>query len=210
MSSSWYTRHMNLSNLYLFVPCLLVAMTLHEAAHAYASYMLGDHTAKLDGRLSLNPLVHIDPLLTVLLPISMILMGLPPIMAAKPVPFNPYAVKYGEFGAALVAIAGPVSNLVVAIFSAIVLRIIGGTQMSSVLIYFIGLNVSLAVFNLIPWPPLDGSRVLYALAPDSAKKIMDRIEGFGMGGLFIFMLIVFPFVSPFIAGIKTYILGFLV
>jgi Zn-dependent protease len=200
---------MNLSDLILFIPSLLIAMTVHEASHAYAGYMLGDHTAKLEGRLSLNPLVHIDPIFTVLLPIMMIAAGQPPIMAAKPVPFNPYGLKYGEFGAAIVAIAGPLSNLLLAIIAALALRFANTTGLYEILRFFIGLNVSLAVFNLIPWPPLDGSRVVYALAPEPVKKVMEKIESFGMMALFIFILVAFPFISPFISQVKLSIISLL-
>ena len=200
---------MNLSNLIVFIPALLVSMTVHEASHAGMSYLLGDHTAKHEGRLSLNPLVHIDPIFTVLIPGIMIALGQPPIMAAKPVPFNPYAVKFGEFGAALVAVAGPVSNLLLAILAAIFLRLTSAGVVQDVVGFFLTLNVSLAIFNLVPWPPLDGSRVLYAFAPEPLQKVMDRIEGFGITGLFIFIFIAWKFVSPFVGGVEDAILRIL-
>ena len=99
----------------LVVAIILLCMTLHEAMHAFTSHWLGDDTAYLMGRLTLNPLKHIDPMLTIALPILLIIAGLPPFGAAKPVPFNPHRVKFGEYGAALVGIAGPLTNLVLAV-----------------------------------------------------------------------------------------------
>lgn len=96
------------------IAAILVSMTLHEAMHAYTSYWLGDDTAKLQGRLSLNPIKHIDPLLTIALPVLLALSGAPIFGAAKPVPFNPFRVRFQEFGAALVGLAGPLTNLVLA------------------------------------------------------------------------------------------------
>jgi len=200
---------MNLTNLIVFIPALLVAMTVHEASHAGMSYLLGDHTAKHEGRLSLNPLVHIDPIFTVLIPGIMIALGQPPILAAKPVPFNPYAVKFGEYGAALVAVAGPLSNLVLAVFSAIALQFMNAGIVYDIIRFFLTLNVSLAIFNLVPWPPLDGSRVLYAFAPEPLQKIMDQIEGFGITGLFIFIFVAWRFVSPLVGGVEDAILRIL-
>jgi Zn-dependent protease len=199
---------MHLSDLIIFIPSLLVAMTVHEAAHAGMSYLLGDHTAKHEGRLSLNPLVHIDPIFTVLIPGIMIALGQAPIMAAKPVPFNPYAVKYGEFGAALVAVAGPLSNLLLAILSGGILNTLGSATGTTydIVRFFLGLNVSLAIFNLVPWPPLDGSRVLYAFAPEPVQKAMDKIEGFGIAGLFVFIFVAWSFVAPFVSAVEATII----
>jgi Zn-dependent protease len=129
--------------------------------------MLGDVTAKREGRLTLNPLAHIDPVYTLGLPILLILIGSPIVFgAAKPVPFNPYAVRYGKWGAALIAVAGPASNFLMAVFGAIWLRIFPiqglGQQF---LVMFVVTNLAFFLFNMIPFPPLDGSRVLYAIAP---------------------------------------------
>ena len=105
---------------------ILISMTLHEAMHAFSGLWLGDDTAQREGRISLNPLQHIDPFTTVLLPIVLIAAHLPPFFAAKPVPFNPNRVKYGEFGAALVGLAGPLTNLLLAFAGAGVLNIFKG------------------------------------------------------------------------------------
>ena len=133
-------------------------------------------------------------------------MGQPPILAAKPVPFNPYAVKFGEYGAALVAVAGPLSNLLLAVLSGGLLRIFNAGVAHDIIAFFLTLNVSLAIFNLVPWPPLDGSRVLYAFAPEPVQKVMNRIEGFGIMGLFIFIFIAWSFVSPLVGGVENTII----
>lgn len=200
---------MDLLSLAVFIPLLLVAMTVHEASHAVMSFWLGDHTAKHEGRLSLNPLVHIDPIFTVLIPGILIALGQPPILAAKPVPFDPHSVKYGEFGAALVALAGPVSNLLLAVVSALVLRVVTNDLAGSIIEFFLELNVGLAIFNLVPWPPLDGSRVLYAFAPEPLQKIMRQIEMLGIAGLFIFILIAWRFVAPVVGQIASGIINLL-
>lgn len=201
---------MNFANLVIFIPLLLVAMTVHEASHALMSHMLGDSTAKGEGRLSLNPLVHIDPIFTVLIPAVMIAFGMPPILAAKPVPFDPNRVKFAEFGAALVALAGPVSNLLLALVSGGALHYMAPGISYDIVEFFLRLNVSLAVFNLVPWPPLDGSRVLYAFAPEPVQKVMNRIEGLGIAGLFMFIFIAWSFVSPFVVTVQSWIINALV
>lgn len=201
---------MNLIGLAVFIPALMVAMTIHEAAHALMGHWLGDPTAKNHGRLSLNPFVHIDPIFTVLIPAIMIAMNIPPILAAKPVPFNPYAVRFGEFGAALVALAGPLSNMLLALITAIVLRAMDdGSTVYAIVRSFMILNISLSIFNLIPWPPLDGSRVLYAFAPSPVKKLMDSIEAMGMVGLFIFIFVAFSAISPLIHYVENGLLRWL-
>jgi Zn-dependent protease len=201
---------MNLIGLAVFIPALMVAMTIHEAAHALMGHWLGDPTAKNHGRLSLNPFVHIDPIFTVLIPAIMIAMNIPPILAAKPVPFNPYAVRFGEFGAALVALAGPLSNMLLALITAIVLRAMDdGSTVYAIVRSFMILNISLSIFNLIPWPPLDGSRVLYAFAPSPVKKLMDSIEAMGIVGLFIFIFVAFSAISPLIHYVENGLLRWL-
>lgn len=162
------------------VVCILVAMVVHEFMHAYIGFLLGDTTARDEGRLSLNPMRHIDPFTTVLLPaLAWVLFGFI-VLAAKPVPFNPRRVKYEEFGGALIALAGPVSNLVMAFLAALLAHITGVSGVFGQIVnLFISLNVALFVFNLVPIPPLDGSRVLYAFAPRALQEFMERIEPYG-------------------------------
>lgn len=172
---------MELSTVYGFavvIGSILVAMTAHEFMHAYMGYKLGDTTALDEGRVSLNPVRHIDPVMTVLLPaVAWVFFGFL-VLAAKPVPFNPYRVKFAEFGAALIALAGPVTNLALAVLGSLLLHGASGL-LAQILIVFVQLNVALFVFNMIPIPPLDGSRVLYAFAPEPVQEFMQRIEPYG-------------------------------
>ncbi len=193
--------------LLIFIPMLLVAMTFHEAAHALMGYWLGDHTAKHEGRLSLNPLVHIDPIFTVLVPAIMIALGQPPILAAKPVPFNPRFVKYGEYGSAMIALAGPLANILLAMVTAIFISFLNEGIVYEIMVFFMRLNISLAVFNLIPWPPLDGSRVLYALVPESVQRFMNQIESMGIMGLFLFIFLAWRFVGPLVGAIESFFIN---
>lgn len=200
---------MNIQGLVIFIPLLLVAMTIHEASHALMGHLLGDDTAKREGRLSLNPFVHIDPIFTVLIPAVLIAIGQPPILAAKPVPFDPHKVRFGEYGAALVALAGPLSNLLTATLTALSLRVFSEGLAYEILLFFLELNIALAIFNLVPWPPLDGSRVLYAFAPEPVQRVMNSIEGMGIAGLFLFIFIAWQFLSPLVSTVETFIVNLL-
>lgn len=168
------------SGIVVLIVCLIISMTIHEFMHGYVGHLLGDTTAQDEGRLSLNPLKHIDPFMTVILPAITIIFFHVPILAAKPVPFDPRQVKYDEFGVALLAAAGPLSNLVLAIIATLIIHSITlSVFLSNALVTFIDLNVILFVFNLIPIPPLDGSRILYAFSPESIQEFLQKVEPFG-------------------------------
>jgi Zn-dependent protease len=187
-------------------------MAIHEAMHAFMAHALGDTTARDEGRLTLNPLKHIDLLTTVLLPIVLILIGAPPFFAAKPVPFNPNRVKYDEFGAALVGIAGPLTNFALAILAALSLRVFGvavGTDPYHIISIFIVVNLGFFVFNMIPFPPLDGSRLLYAFAPEPLQRLMYTVEAMGFTAILLFMFLLFPVLSPVVANIVDFLYNFL-
>lgn len=191
---------------------LLFSLTLHELMHALVSDWLGDTTARQHGRISLNPLAHIDPFATLLLPALLILAGSPIIFgAAKPVPFNPWAVRYGKWGVALVAVSGPLTNLAIAGILALYLQFVSlGTGAVTFLVTAISVNVAFFVFNMIPFPPLDGSRILYAVAPRPVRDVMDKIEGAGMIAIFLFIFIGFRFIAPFMSAAVSAIMRLLV
>ena len=196
-------KYMNFTVVIITLLVILVSMTIHEAMHAFMGYFLGDQTAKAEGRLSLNPIRHIDPFLTILLPLVLLMLGAPVFGGAKPVPFNPHKVRFGEWGVALVAIVGPLTNLVLAFtffgigvslgfvdkfgFS---LSLIGVTLQA-----FVFVNLGFFAFNMIPIPPLDGSRVLYALAPDFVRNFMRQVEQYGLVIIMALVMVGSPFIS---------------
>ncbi len=189
--------NLGVSDLLVVIPVILISMTFHEAMHAFTSHWLGDTTARDLGRLTLNPLKHIDLVMTLLLPVMLIAVGVPPIFAAKPVPFNPDRVRYDEYGAALIALAGPLTNLVLAMFGAGMYHLLQPVGvLESVIGIFIIINLSFFVFNMLPLPPLDGSRVLFAVAPEPIQKIMYQIEMMGFGLTLLILLVLIPFISP--------------
>ena len=182
---------------------VLLSMTLHEAMHAFVAYWLGDDTAKREGRLTLNPIKHIDPFLTIILPIGLALLGGPIFGGAKPVPFRPDQVRGGDWGAALVAIGGPLTNLLIAFVAYGVWAIAGAPSEgigSLILAMFIQVNLGFFLFNIIPIPPLDGSRVLYALAPEFIRSGMRFIEQYGIILVFIIVLTAGSLLSAYLVG----------
>ena len=188
---------------------VIAALSIHEAMHAYVGHKLGDDTALEHGRVSFNPIKHIDPITTVLMPIVTLFLFGVPILAAKPVPFNPTRVKWGEYGAALIGIAGPVSNILMAIVAAVLVRLIGTVGFATnALTLFAAINVGIFVFNMVPIPPLDGSRLLYAFAPEPIQEFMARMETLGLFIVFALVIMFQPF-STLLININTAILRFL-
>jgi Zn-dependent protease len=159
------------------------AVILHECAHAFVAFKRGDSTAKRMGRLTLNPLAHIDPFGTILLPILLIVMNSPVLFGwAKPVPINFASLKNPRRDMLLVGLAGPMANLLLAVIAALLLKFgLGKFQAAAELIqYAMIINVVLAVFNLIPIPPLDGSRVLMGLLPVPLAVELAKFEPYGI------------------------------
>jgi len=190
----------NLQDVIILFAVLLLSMSVHEMMHAFASNWLGDDTARLQGRLTLNPLAHIDPFLTVALPLILLLSGSRFLFgAAKPVQVNFSRLRHGEFGGAIVGAVGPLTNLVIACVAAILFKSLAplpGTTLYDVFRLTIELNVGLFIFNSIPWPPLDGSRVLYAFAPRGLQEFMEGIERSGLMSLVIFIFLFYQFGGP--------------
>ncbi|MCP4216903.1 MAG: site-2 protease family protein, partial [bacterium] len=176
----------NLIDKMMFLVPLLLSLSVHECAHAWSAWRLGDDTAKLMGRMTLNPIPHIDILGTIILPLAGVPFGW-----AKPVPVNPMRFRRDikmETGMLLTAIAGPLSNLAMALIAAVLIFIFHGilslTSKSFVVVYqflniLVYMNVILAVFNMLPIPPLDGSRVANALIPDQFRDIWNKIQSIG-------------------------------
>lgn len=160
------------------IVALVISVIIHEMAHGYMANYLGDPTARLQGRLSPNPLVHIDPMMSVILPAILIMTHSPFIFgAAKPVPYNPYNLRNQKWGEALVAIAGPLSNIVLALIFAALFRFAAFTPAFADLAFqIIGLNIFLAFFNLVPLPPLDGSKILPTLLPFRLRIKYERFR----------------------------------
>ncbi len=159
---------------------LIISVIIHEMAHGYAANWLGDPTARLQGRLSANPLVHLDPMMSVILPGLLVVTGSPILFgAAKPVPYNPYNFTNQKWGEAIVAFAGPLANFAIAGIFAVLVRLADVLSLSSAFIQLsigvIMLNIFLAFFNLVPIPPLDGSKILPRLLP---RPLRMKYEGF--------------------------------
>lgn len=202
---------MTLLGIVVFVAMLFVSISFHETMHAYVAYKLGDDLAHSHGRISLNPLNHIDPVLTILLPATMLLLGLPPILAAKPVPINTNRISGDELGLAAVGIAGPFTNLGLATVAALFMNFVvsNGTVVYDLFDLFLRLNVGLFVFNMMPIPPLDGSRLLYAFAPRPVQNVMEQIEALGPMIIIFILLVAIQFVGPILDRVDQFILNLL-
>lgn len=197
---------------------LILSIVIHEVAHGYAAERLGDPTARLEGRLTLNPLKHIDPLGSIIIPGILLLSNAQILFGwAKPVPYNPYNLRPGRFSEAFVAGAGPVVNLAIAILFSLFIRF--GLEMgapsefiklASTVVY---INILLAFFNLVPMPPLDGAKVLRSLFPSFLSRIFLQFEtlmaSLGGVGIFIFVFLFFYTLWPFFADFLSYVFVFL-
>jgi len=166
---------------------LLFSVIIHELSHGYVAYSLGDPTAKYEGRLTLNPIKHLDPFGSVILPLLLFVAGSPFLFGwAKPVPVNPYNFSDKKYGEIKVSVAGPASNFALAIFFGLLLRfvpneiIFANQGIAIALSYIVAINIWLAVFNLIPIPPLDGSWILFSFLPASMQNVKNFLRQYGI------------------------------
>ncbi|MEW6074677.1 MAG: site-2 protease family protein [Candidatus Omnitrophota bacterium] len=173
---------MNIPYFIVLFGLLMIAMSVHEFAHGWVAYRLGDTTAKYLGRLTLNPLAHIDPVGTVLLPLMLLIAtnGQFVFGAAKPVPINYLALRNPKRDMVLIGLSGPLSNLLFAVASSVLLRFLPSHSGLGLILYnLIFINVVLGIFNLVPIPPLDGSRILAGILPRDLSEFYSRLEPYG-------------------------------
>jgi Zn-dependent protease len=196
------------------IAVLIFSIVIHEFSHGWMANHLGDPTAKYMGRLTLNPIPHIDLMGSIILPLFLLISNAGFIIGwAKPVPYNPYNLKDQKNGPALVGIAGPASNLLLAIIFGVIIRIllIQGVAVDSSIIMFFGLvvfyNILLAVFNLVPIPPLDGSKVLFHFLPYSMHNVREILERNGILFLIIFIFFGFKLIIPIMLFLFVLITG---
>ena len=181
-----------------------MSVVIHEVSHGFMALALGDSTAKYEGRLTLNPFSHLDPIGSFLVPLMGYFLGGFIIGWAKPVPFNPHNLRNAKWGEALVAVAGPLSNIALALIFGLVIRFVSGgvflNQASLSLASFVVLiNITLAIFNLIPIPPLDGSKILFALLPYKWTNLRESLERFGLVFVLIFVFFLWQIMNPIIS-----------
>ena len=205
---------LDLTEILLLMAVLVASLSVHEAAHAWAANQLGDPTARMLGRLSLNPAVHVDVIGTLLFPLVAISTGLPLIGWAKPVPVDFRYLRHPRRDFALVAAAGPASNVVLALLGATVLEVLGGLDAArdgglaaGVLLQFVVLNVLLAVFNMVPVPPLDGGNVLMGVLPAAGAALVERVRPYGF--LLLYALMLSGALSAFLRPVQRFVLGWI-
>lgn len=196
----------------LLVVIIIISVVVHEVAHGYAALWLGDSTAHYAGRLTLNPIKHLDLFGSVIVPLLLSFSGM--IFGwAKPVPYNPYNLRNRRWGELLVAIAGPISNILIALIFGMFIRLtsvdsLGMTSVMYVASLIVHVNIVLAIFNLIPVPPLDGSKILFAILPNQYNQIKIVLERFGFIIILFFILFLWKMFSPIIDFFFRLITGF--
>ncbi|MDQ2932859.1 MAG: site-2 protease family protein [bacterium] len=179
---------------------LVFSIIIHEISHGFMADRLGDPTARLQGRLTLNPISHIDPIGSILVPLLTFKTGYA-FGWAKPVPYNPYNLKDKRKGEFLIAAAGPLSNITIALIFGIIIRLtFAGVLTDFILIcsYIVQINLVLAIFNLVPIPPLDGSKLLFSYLPQQYGLFRQRVERFSPILILIFVFFLWRFISPII------------
>ena len=178
----------------------MMSVVLHEISHGYAAALLGDPTAKYAGRLTLNPLKHLDPVGSFLVPMMTNLLGGVTFGWAKPVPYNPYNLRGGKWGPAIVGMAGPLANLFLAIFFSLILHAMFflSPAVVSIIVSAIEINIVLFIVNMIPVPPIDGSKVLFSLIPYRYNYIVEFMEKYQLMMILFVIFFLNIIISPFI------------
>lgn len=196
---------------------LVMSVVIHEFSHGAVAYALGDKTAKYQGRLTLNPIPHIDPVGSILLPIIFTMLGGPAFGWAKPVPYNPYNLRNQQWGPALVGAAGPLSNLIIAIVFGLAARATRGDYLgfiptqsleafTQIALVIIIINIALAILNLMPIPPLDGSKILFAIFPGQGFRLQIFFQTWGL----LLIIPVIILLSPVIGFLTNFIFRIIV
>ncbi len=205
---------MNIGYLIIVLIIIVGSVILHELSHGIVAYWLGDHTAKDAGRLSLNPIKHIDPVMSILVPVVLYILKAPVFGGAKPVPIDTRNLKWNEWGMALVAAAGPFTNFLLAFIFFLIghftgaLYGAGGETVNFIFDELVFINLGFMIFNLIPVPPLDGSRILYAIAPDFFRDILITIEQYGVFIVYLLILFFSEAMSHLMIGAMNGVLNF--
>lgn len=191
---------------------LIFSVIIHEVSHGYAAYFMGDNTAKYQGRLNLNPINHLELFGSFILPIITYMSGGFIIGWAKPVPFNPYNLRDQKWGEAKVALAGPLSNFLIAIFFGLLIRFGIAVQFGTSFVYIssmiVMLNLVLGTFNLVPIPPLDGSKILFSLLPYNMNHVREFLERNGIYLMIFFIFFLWKFIFPIVSLEFTLLTGF--
>jgi Zn-dependent protease len=194
------------------IAILIMSIVVHEVSHGFMALWLGDKTAQYEGRLNFNPLKHLDPVGSVLVPMMGYLFGGIIIGWAKPVPFNPYNLRNQRWGEALVALAGPLSNIILAVIFSILIRFSisqGFATQSFVYLssYLVFINIVLCLFNLVPIPPLDGSKILFSIFPNSFRRGLVYLESYGFVLVLLFIFLFWGSISPLARYLFTLLTG---
>ncbi len=200
---------MSFTNLLFYFIIIIPSSIIHEYAHGWMADQLGDPTARYAGRLTLNPKSHIDLWGTILMPLVLFFStgGRFMFAYAKPVPYNPYNLRNQKWGPAMVGLAGPMANFLLAAAFAVVLRLMPGSVIAPFLSIIVYANVLLMVFNLVPIPPLDGSKILFAVLPDSMSNVRMFLERYGFMILLFFVFFLFDLIAPVINGVFRLLVG---
>ena len=190
---------------------LLFSLVIHEVSHGAMASSLGDHTAKNEGRLSLNPLDHLDPIGSILVPLMLYVatLGRGPLFGwAKPVPVNPFNFRDQKWGIFKVALAGPLANFSVAVFFALLIRFLPlSLDLISLLSIIVVYNLLLGFFNLVPIPPLDGSQILFSLLPERFSELRNFLQRYGLVLLMLFIFFGFQLLNPLVFAVYNFLVG---